>query len=69
MQGAVGSVIGGLLSHVGEDVTLVGRRPHVDLINQKGLTLDGESGEMVIRVKAAENLDFKPDLVLLTVKT
>jgi 2-dehydropantoate 2-reductase len=67
--GSVGSVIGGLLSQAGEDVTLIGRKPHVDLIKQKGLILNGESGELVIRVKAAEHLDFKSDLVLLTVKT
>ncbi len=67
--GAIGSVIGGLLSKAGEDVTLIGRKPHVDAINQNGLILDGESGETVIQVKAAENLDFKPDLALLTVKT
>jgi len=67
--GAIGSVIGGLLSEAREDVTLVGRKPHVDAINQNGLILDGESGKMVIRVKAAENLDFKPDFALLTVKS
>ena len=67
--GAIGSVIGGLLSKAGEDVTLICRKPHVDAINQNGLILDGESGKMVIRVKAAENLDFKPDLALLTVKS
>jgi 2-dehydropantoate 2-reductase len=66
--GAIGSVIGGLLSKAGEDVTLIGRKPHVDAINQNGLILEGGPGEMVIRVKAAENLDFKPDLALLTVK-
>jgi 2-dehydropantoate 2-reductase len=66
--GAVGSVIGGLLSKAGEDVTLIGRKPHVDAINQHGLILEGESGRIVIHVKAAENLDFKPDLALLAVK-
>jgi 2-dehydropantoate 2-reductase len=67
--GAIGSVIGGLLSKAGEDVTLIGRKPHVDAINRNGLILDRESGKIVIQVKAAENLDFKPDLALLTVKT
>jgi 2-dehydropantoate 2-reductase len=67
--GAVGSVIGGLLSRAGEDVTLIGRKSHIDAINQSGLVLDGESGKTVIRVKATENLDFKPDLALLTAKS
>ncbi len=67
--GAIGSVVGGLLSKAGEDVTLIARKPHVDAIKQDGLILDGPSGKEVIRVTAAEKLDFKPDLVLLTVKT
>jgi 2-dehydropantoate 2-reductase len=67
--GAIGSVIGGLLSKAGEDVTLIGRKPHVDAIKQKGLILDSGSEKTLIQVKAAENLDFKPDLALLTVKT
>ena len=66
--GAIGSVIGGLLSKAGEDITLIGRKPHVDAINQNGLILEGGPGRMVIQVKAAEDLDFKPDLALLTVK-
>jgi 2-dehydropantoate 2-reductase len=66
--GAIGSVVGGLLSKAGEDVTLIGRKSHVDVINQNGLILEGESGRAVIKVKAEENLDFKPDLALLTVK-
>ena len=67
--GAIGSVVGGLLSKAGEDVTLIGRKAHVDAIRQRGLLLDGEAAKTVIQVGAAENLDFHPDLVLLTVKT
>lgn len=66
--GAIGSVIGGLLYKAGEDVTLIGRESHVDVINHNGLILEGQSGKTVIQVKAAENLDFKADLALLTVK-
>jgi 2-dehydropantoate 2-reductase len=66
--GAIGSIVGGLLSKAGEDVTLVGRKAHIEAINRSGLILEGESGKTVIRIKAAENLDFKPDLALLTVK-
>ena len=67
--GAIGSVVGGLLSKAGEDVILIARKSHIDAIKQNGLILDGPSGQEMIRVKAAEKLDFKPDLVLLTVKT
>jgi 2-dehydropantoate 2-reductase len=67
--GAVGSVIGGLLAKAGEDVTLIGRRSHVDAVNRNQLCIDGALGPMQVRVTAAERLDFKPDLVLLTTKT
>ncbi len=32
--GAIGSVVGGLLSKSGEDVTLIGRQLHVDTIRR-----------------------------------
>jgi 2-dehydropantoate 2-reductase len=67
--GAIGSVIGGLLARAHEDVTLIGRRPHVDAINRNGLRIDGALGTIQVRVRAAERLDFRPDLAVLTVKT
>jgi 2-dehydropantoate 2-reductase len=67
--GAVGSLVGGLLARAGEDVTLVGRQPHVDAVKRDGLRIDGELGPLQIRVGAIERLDFKPDVALLTVKT
>jgi 2-dehydropantoate 2-reductase len=67
--GAVGSVVGGLLARAGEDVTLIGRQPHVDVVNRNGLRIDGALGSMQVRVRAAERLEFTPDVALLTVKT
>ena len=67
--GAIGSLIGGLLAHAGEDVTLIARKEHVEAIREKGLLIEGVAGRLTIPVKAAERLDFKPDLVLLAVKT
>jgi 2-dehydropantoate 2-reductase len=67
--GAIGSVIGGLLARAGEDVTLIGRQPHVDAVNQNSLRIDGALGSMQVRVRAAERLEFTPDVALLTVKT
>ncbi len=67
--GAIGSLVGGLLSGAGEDVILIGRKAHVDVINKEGLVIDGTSGEMRVNVKAKERLDFTPDMVFLTVKT
>jgi 2-dehydropantoate 2-reductase len=67
--GAVGSVIGGLLARAGEDVTLIGRQPHVDAVNSHGLLIEGALGALRIPVVARERLDFRPDLALLAVKT
>ncbi len=67
--GAIGSLVGGLLSRAGEDVTLIGRKAHVDVINKNGLIIDGALGESRVNIKAKERLDFKPDLVILTMKT
>ncbi|MBA4400201.1 MAG: hypothetical protein C0396_10120 [Anaerolinea sp.] len=68
--GAIGSAVGALLAHDGQDVTLIGRLAHVEAIHrQGGLQVDGYLGEFIVPIKAAERLDFRPDLVLLTVKT
>lgn len=67
--GAVGSLVGGLLSRAGEDVTLVGRHDHIEAVRSKGLHISGALGELVVRPGAAETLDFRPDVVLLAVKT
>lgn len=67
--GAIGSLVGGLLAKAGEDVTVIGRRPHVDAVNRNGLRIDGVVGTMQVRVRAVERLDFVPDLALLTMKT
>ncbi len=67
--GAIGSLIGGLLKRAGEDVTLIARPAHVEAIRMNGLRIQGVLGTLTIPVKAAETLDFQPDLVLLAVKT
>lgn len=67
--GAIGSIVGGLLAKAREDVTLIGRKTHVDVINRHGLIIDGIMGEMKIDITAKESLDFEPDIVILSVKT
>jgi 2-dehydropantoate 2-reductase len=67
--GAVGSLLGGLLARAGKDVTLVARQAHADAINKDGLLVDGALGKFVVKVRAIEQLDFEPGLVLLAVKT
>lgn len=58
--GVTGTIVGGFFPKAGEDITPVGRKPHVDAINQIGLILEWESGKTIIHVKAIENLDFEP---------
>lgn len=67
--GAVGSVLGALLSREGHDIVLIGRAAHVEAIQTGGLQIDGCLGSFTAPVAAAERLDERPDLALLTVKT
>jgi 2-dehydropantoate 2-reductase len=67
--GAVGCGLGFLLSRAGWEVTLIGRADQVGAIQTNGLKVEGYAGEQTLKISAAERLDFKPDLVLLAVKT
>lgn len=66
--GAIGSLVGGLLAEQGEDVTLIGRRAHIQAIQRRGLRLGGVVGERVILLKAQETLTEKPDLAIFATK-
>ncbi len=46
--GAIGSVIGGMLHAAGHDVTLLGRRIHLDAIARDGLRISGLLGERTV---------------------
>jgi 2-dehydropantoate 2-reductase len=67
--GAIGCTIGALLKRAGQDVTLIGRREQVAAIRKGGLHIDGALGKFTVQIPVAEELDFHPDLALLTVKT
>lgn len=67
--GAIGSVLGALLSRAGHDVTLIGRPAHIGAIQRDGLRLDGALGAFSVPIAAAEALAFRPELAFLTVKT
>ena len=68
--GAIGSLFGGLLKNQDNDVVLVGRKQHVDAINQNGLQITGVSGKKNIKIKAYTDVSTldKIDLIILTVK-
>jgi 2-dehydropantoate 2-reductase len=67
--GAVGCGMGFLQTRAGQEVTLIGRADQVEILRSEGLRVEGYAGEHQVKIPAAERLDFKPDLVLLAVKT
>ncbi|NNF99362.1 MAG: ketopantoate reductase family protein [Desulfobacteraceae bacterium] len=67
--GAIGSLVGGILARAGKDIKLIGRKKHMAVVNENGLTINGVAGDFNVRVKTAEQLDFKPDIILIAVKT
>ena len=51
--GAIGCVVGGMLTRAGHDVTLIDQWPeHVETLKRKGLRLSGTTGEHTIPVQA-----------------
>jgi 2-dehydropantoate 2-reductase len=51
--GAIGSVVGGLMTRAGHDVTLIDQWPeHVETMKTKGLRLSGTIGDFVVPVRA-----------------
>lgn len=56
--GGLGSIFGGYFAREGADVTLIGRKAHVDAINANGLLITGVQGEQRIKnVSAVESAD------------
>ena len=58
--GAIGSILGGLLTKAGEDVVLIGKKEQVEIINTEGIRIDGIHGSI-----AVENIHVFTDLSLL----
>ena len=51
--GAIGSIVGGMLTKAGHDVTLIDQWPeHVEAMKRPGLRLSGTCGEHIVPVKA-----------------
>ena len=72
--GAIGCVVGGLLTKAGRDVTLIDQWPeHVETMRRQGLRLSGTCGEHTVKVKAlhlheAQGLAEPFDAVFVAVK-
>ena len=69
--GAVGGFFGGMLARAGARVTLIGRRPHVDVWARDGLSLESATFEAIVSVAASTDLAAarEADLVLFSVKS
>src|SRR5215475_8806419 len=73
--GAIGSVVGGLLTRAGHDVTLIDQWPeHVEAMKTKGLRLSGTIGDFVVPVRALHIHELQTvsepfDAVFLAVKS
>lgn len=70
--GAIGSIIGGLLTKSGEDVVLIGKKNQVETICQKGLRIDGLNGSIFVKdVHASTDLSLLSDVdaVIICVKS
>ena len=73
--GAIGSIVGGLLTKAGQDVTLIDQWPeHVEAMKRHGLRLSGTCGEHLIPVTAlhlheAQSVREPFDAVFIAVKS
>ena len=67
--GALGSLVGGLIAR-NDEVMLIGRKAHVLDINSNGLRITGLE-ELTVHPRAvgSPDLSFRPELVVLTVKS
>lgn len=69
--GSVGCYYGGMLARAGAPVTLVGRRQHVDAVNERGLLLEIGQGRIPVPMAATTEPDgvADADIVLFCVKS
>lgn len=68
--GAIGSLFGALLSK-NNNVTLIGRKNHIESINKSGLLIEGKT-KLNVKINAeisVDNIKDTPDLLILTVKS
>ena len=67
--GAIGSLVGARLQESGANVSLIGRRPHVDAIQANGLLVKEPDQSRLVRLRATTVLADPADIILLTVKS
>lgn len=73
--GSIGSVVGGMLTKAGKDVTLIDQWPdHVEAMKRVGLRLSGTCGEHLVPVKALHIYELQSvtepfDAIFISVKS
>ncbi|MFA7114803.1 MAG: 2-dehydropantoate 2-reductase [Candidatus Omnitrophota bacterium] len=67
--GAIGCVIAAKLKQCGNDVFLVGKEKHLRAIKENGLSVNGVCGKIEQKIDISLNIDVRPDLIILAVKT
>ena len=73
--GAIGGIVGGMLSKAGRDVTLIDQWPeHVEIMRTRGLKLSGTGGDHLVQVKALhihelQTVEEPFDAVFISVKS
>ncbi|MBU2102053.1 MAG: 2-dehydropantoate 2-reductase [Candidatus Omnitrophica bacterium] len=68
-SGAIGGLLAGYLSKIGEDVVLVCRSESARIISRDGISISGVRGTHTIKIKAVSVLGEHVDLVILATKT
>jgi len=68
--GAIGTLFGAMLSK-DNNVILIGRKPHIETIRKSGLNISGKTNlsKKIKAVISVDEVDFTPDLLILTVKS
>ena len=54
--GAIGGYVGACLARVGSDVTLIARGAHLAAIRERGLQVQAEGGDFVVRPQATDDI-------------
>ena len=73
--GGIGSVVGGMLSRSGQDITLVDQWPeHVEAIKKNGLVVETQSGRYVthplaLHIHELQSVDEPFDMIFIAVKS
>ena len=66
--GVVGSIVGGLLAKSGEDVILIGKQHQIEVINQKGIKIEGINGTIIVKnIQASASLSSVKDVDIVFV--